>query len=128
MTTTTLAGLPTLEGYRGEKMIDYDQVKFVGLRCELTADDIAMGVRTDCNNCPVARAIARMFPDCDVSVDSFDIIISRDCIAYGRKFTVSKALRQWISDFDGDEVCEPVKLEIQKDPKKRCREMFKIVG
>ena len=127
MTTTTLAGLPIIEDYPGEPMIDYDRVKFVGLRGEVTADDIAMGVRTDCNNCPVARGIARMFPDSEVAVDSFDIIIIRECIAYGRKFTVSKALRQFISDFDGEEQCEPVTLEIQAAPKKRCREMFEIV-
>ncbi len=127
MATTTLAGLPIIEGYPGKPMIDYDSVKFVGLRGAVTEDDINKGVRKDCGKCPVARAVIRMFPDCSVYVDSFSIVISRSCIAYGRKFSVSKALRQWISDFDGNEECEPVKLEIQEDPKKRCREMFEIV-
>ena len=112
---TTLAGLPTLQGYSGEPMIDYDKVEFLGLEGEITAEDIDFGTPKNCGRCPVARAVGRMFPDCQVRVDSFMIIIRRRCLAYSKTFSVSPALRVWIGDYDGSEPCEPKALVIRKD-------------
>ena len=116
----TLAGLPVIEGYRGEPMIDYDRVDFQGLRGEVRQADIDEGIPEDCNKCAVARAVARMFPDCEVTVSSF-IFISRKCLAYAQNFTTSRALRKWIGDYDyffkkySGRYGNPVHLVIRKD-------------
>ena len=125
---TTLAGLPIIEGYPGNPMIDYESVKFNGLRGEVTLDDIKYGIRQDCKNCPVARAVGRMFPDCRVYADSFSIVISRSCLAYGRKFVVSKALGKWIGEYDSMGKCEPIELELQDQKKHFPYETLEIVS
>ena len=128
----TLAGLPTIQGYPGKLMIDYDQVAFEGLAGEVTREDIELGIPEKCGACPVARAISRMFPDCKVNIDYHIIILNRGCLAFTKHFSVSRALRVWIGDYDAfwerhsKRVGNPVKLVIRKDYQHNRDFMFDI--
>ena len=98
------------------------------VRGEVTLDDIKNGIVKDCQNCPVAIAVGRMFPDCVVYVDSFSITISRECLAFARSFQVSKLVRHWIGEYDSmDSTCEPITLELQAHGKYHPYEELTIV-
>ncbi|MDE0634755.1 MAG: hypothetical protein OXI43_02725 [Candidatus Poribacteria bacterium] len=90
--------------------IDFEKLN--GLRGFLTPQDIADGLQGDCDNCPLALAIGRMFPNYQVNVDPTEITIHQDGET-AVKMRYSEKIGHWIDAFD--EACEvaPIQLVIQ---------------
>lgn len=70
-------------------------------KVEVTQDDIGEGCRFDTNNCPVARAIKRTFPEFDedlLVVHEQEIIVSYK--GWCRKIAMPEHVEQWIRNYD----------------------------
>lgn len=82
-------------------VIDFGKLN--GTRGLLKSDDIRDGLQGDCDRCPVALALMRMFPSYDVNVDPNEITVHRDGVPAVRMLHSDK-LGEWIDAFDNE--CE----------------------
>lgn len=74
---------------------------------ELTVEDIARGIRRDCQSCPIARAFKRVVPGCYANIGSESILGVR-----GRFILFYPLPSAWklMSDFDNGRPVEPTIL------------------
>lgn len=86
--------------------------KLAGLRGFLTEGDITDGLRGDCDKCPIALAVGRMFPDYEVNVDGAEASIHTDGEVHV-KFVISQGLGNWIDSFDNENEVSPITLVIR---------------
>lgn len=89
-----------------------DFSKLAGIRGFLTEGDIQHGLRGDCDNCPVARAVGRMFPDYEVNVDGSEASIHTDGDVHVA-LLISQGLGNWIDSFDNENEVSPITLVIR---------------
>ena len=82
-----------------------------GMTGELTADDIAEGLQGDCEHCPVALAVGRMFESLQVYVESAVVIHERGNVCLS--LYLGETLGDWIEAFDlKDAAVKPIGLRI----------------
>ena len=91
--------------------IDFTNLK--GLRGFLTETDIQEGLQGDCDNCPVALAIGRMFPNYEVHVDPNEITVHQDGDP-AVKMLHSDKLGEWIDAFDNECEVDLITLTIRE--------------
>ena len=85
--------------------------KLDGTRGFLKSEDIEHGEQGDCDRCPVALALMRMFPSYEVNVDPNEITVHRDGVPAVRMLH-SEKLGEWIDAFDNECEVDPVTLII----------------
>lgn len=86
--------------------------KLAGLRGFLTAGDIQHGLQGDCDNCPVALAVGRMFGDYEVNVDGSLVSIHTNGEVHVA-LLISQGLGNWIDNFDNENEVVPIPLVIR---------------
>lgn len=74
------------------------------LRVEVTADDIKRGKKNEPEHCPIARAIDRLYPGNEVSVND-DTAEIDDCT-----FSLPLIAERFVSRFDAGEKVKPFKF------------------
>lgn len=77
----------------------------------VTQQDIDLGIRTDCQSCPVALAVSRLFPECYIRVTS-----SYVRIVYPDKSELilrpSDEGSQFVTDFDRQAEVKPISFTL----------------
>ena len=88
-----------------------DFTRLDGMTGELTGDDIAEGLQGDCEHCPVALAVGRMFEGFQVYVESAVIIHNGGDVRLS--LYLGETLGDWIEAFDlEDDAVKPIGLRI----------------
>jgi len=75
---------------------------------EVTADDIAQGKPTKCAECPVARAVARCFPERKIHVGLMLLKINQAV------YYLSRDATDFIESFDDGMEVVPCRLTVEK--------------
>ena len=78
---------------------------------ELTNDDIAEGLKGDCEQCPVALAVGRMFEGFEVYAELEIVSIHQQGEIY-EILKVSDPLADWMDSFDNENKVKPIGLRI----------------
>ncbi len=73
------------------------------LTIEVTADDIANGIKSSCTGCPIALATKRAI------IDPFQYVAVEDnCMSVGRTdYRLPKVAADFVADFDADQSVKP---------------------
>jgi len=77
----------------------------------VTADDIRDGQRSHIRNCPVARALARVYPDQDITVGV------RTAFGESVRILLPAAVVEWIAHYDHNYPIEPITFRAQVQPR-----------
>lgn len=77
------------------------------LTIEVTQEDIDQGTPGDCENCPVARPIRRIFPNCSVKVEGDVIEIDGSTVGAPEKvesfvYEFDRKFNDFVSSFEKD--------------------------
>ena len=84
------------------------------MKISVTQEDIAVGVKLDCENCPIAHSMERAFKTDNVEVDSY-IELFADNVRYEAADAKSAGvICDFISHFDSGLPVNPVEFEIRK--------------
>ena len=84
------------------------------MKVNVTAEDIARGIRVSANSCPVARALQRCTGDRLATVDG-----SRATVNYHRnfaRFRLPPEVSYFVSDFDAGRPVAPFSFEFEVTP------------
>ena len=92
---------------------------------EVTKEDIQMGIRRECEACPVARALERMFPGYFAHIDEHATISDNKGNTIVDMF-ISDDLLTWIDKFDNEKPIEPISLRIDRYDGGCCPWMLRI--
>lgn len=90
-----------------------DLANIIGMHGLVTHIDILTGIGGDCERCPVALAVGRMFPDYEIHVDVVEIYINKDGKSQLKLF-VTDNLFTWIDTFDNENTVELIELVIRE--------------
>ena len=83
------------------------------LTLNVTEDDITMGVPCDSNNCPVARAAARVLPKArSIQVGRHTLSVEIDDEFYS--YPLSSATAERINTFDNTYAMEPFRTRVRR--------------
>lgn len=94
-----------------------DWTHIEGMRGQVTDIDILAGIGGDCQRCPVALAVGRMFPDYQISIDVVEVNIYKDTNNLV-KLLVTDNLFNWIDTFDNENFVAPIELVIRQSADK----------
>ena len=83
-----------------------------GMRAQVTDIDILSGIGGDCERCPIALAISRVFCDYQIHVSDVEVCIHQDGTAKARLF-MTDSLWEWVDTFDNENTVQPIHLEIR---------------
>ena len=95
-------------------MSHIDFTNLSGMKGEVTQLDIDEGFRGECDTCPVARALHRMFPGYHAYVEVIEASITDK---FGKALVwlqIGLRLSIWIAAFDDAVGVEPISIEITK--------------
>lgn len=95
--------------------MDFAQIE--GMRGQVTDIDILAGIGGDCQRCPVALAVGRMFRGYQIHIDVVEVDIHKDGKSLV-KLLVTNNLFKWIDTFDNENVVAPVELIIRQSDDK----------
>ena len=73
------------------------------MRIEVTADDIAKGMKSNCYQCPIALAIRRV---------TGDVFVGRWIVVNGKRFDKIKSVSEFIANFDDGRPVEPFSFHL----------------
>ena len=79
---------------------------------DVTARDIAKGVKNDIDQCSVARAARRVFRR-SLNVDGFTINIGDGFLSEYRELSLPKRARNWIHKFDSGKTVKPFSFKVR---------------
>ena len=105
-----MSGFFIAKDMKMSKLTDF--TKLLGLRINVTQQDIADGIGGNCERCPVAIAIGRMFPDHSIHVDIVEVDIHMNGTSQAKMY-LTESLFVWIDEFDNECEVKPITLEIQ---------------
>ncbi len=83
-----------------------------GMKGNVTDADIQHGIHGSCEACPVARALERMFPDCNACIDNECASILDANGETLTQLTINERLWDWIEAFDNENKVHPIPLKI----------------
>lgn len=81
------------------------------VQVDVTADDIAHGVRKDCDHCPIARAITRALPGYTVEVSRTYAFACKGQEP-GLYADLPGQATKFISQFDAERAVKPLSFEL----------------
>ena len=94
---------------------------------EVSALDIGNGQSGNCELCPVALALARMFEGCEIHVTLETATVSEDGGDVCTVLCISERLGEWIDTYDHEKRVAPIELRIYTWNVKGCDYMLDIV-
>lgn len=79
---------------------------------DVTQDDIDHGVKQDCNYCPLALALGRLFPGMRARVLSFGASV--DDHTSSRSFAMTKKAIAYVSRVDAGKTVSPARFQLRQ--------------
>lgn len=81
---------------------------------EVTKEDIVQGCREDSENCPVARATLRTFPEFS-GISVYEQEVVADYLGWTRKNPLPEEVTKRIRGYDQGEAMQPFSFELKVD-------------